>query len=72
MLGDKIDQWVNLKYFGQVFKNEKIANFPSCLGAECNETNIFQTYFWGLKSPIAAEIDGAKFQTLQWVCVVHS
>ena len=35
----------NLHYFGQVLKNEKIANFPSCLGAECNETNIFQTYF---------------------------
>ena len=44
----------------------------SSRGAEWRAIQIFQTYFWGAKFPMEAEILGAMFQTRQWVRVTHS
>ena len=38
-------------------------------GALCRDMQACHTYFCGTKLPIAAEMDGAKFVTSQWVYV---
>ena len=39
------------------------------LGARWRAIHACQMYFWGMKEPIAAEIEGAKLSTSQWVYV---
>ena len=44
----------------------------AALGAEWRATLACQMYFWGTKEPMAADMEGAKLETSQWVYVDFS